>query len=121
MRSLRMATWTSGEPVSALPWAYDLISSALRAAVIDIGFSIELKVEHAHRLDRGAVRADQRYQLALQLGSYQSAGGQCVPGQEHRLALAQLVRLALRHGHRRDDVQRGRDSVHGPVLTPHRP
>src|ERR1700704_1524514 len=114
MRSLRMATWTSGEPVPALPWAYDLISSALRAAVIDIGISIELEVEHAHRLGRGAVRADQRYQLALQLGSYQSAGGRCVPGQEHLLALAQLVRLGLRQGQRRDVVQRGRDRGQGP-------
>src|SRR5260370_29631571 len=114
MRSLRIATWTSGEPVSALPWAYDLISSALRAAVIDIGLSIELKVEDAHRLDSGAVRTDQRYQLAFQFRSYQSAGGRCVPGQEHRLALAQLVRLGLRQGQRRDVVQRGRDGGQGP-------
>src|SRR5260370_25085781 len=114
MRSLRIATWTSGEPVSALPWAYDLISSALRAAVIDIGLSIDLKVEDAHRLDSGAVRTDQRYQLAFQFRSYQSAGGRCVPGQEHRLALAQLVRLGLRQGQRRDVVQRGRDGGQGP-------
>src|SRR6185369_17506801 len=114
MRSLRIATWTSGEPVSALPWAYDLISSALRAAVIDIGISIELEVEDAHRLESCAVRTDQRHQLAFKLGSQERAGKRCVPGQRHRLALAQPDRLGFRQGQRRDVVQRGRNGNQGP-------
>src|SRR5258708_9955295 len=36
MRSVRIATWTSGEPVSPLPCACSLISAPLRSAVIDI-------------------------------------------------------------------------------------
>src|SRR5260370_8094151 len=97
MRSLRMATWTSGEPVSSLPWAYDLISSALRAAVIDIGISIYLKVEDAHRLKRGAVRTDQRHQPAAGLAPQKGAGRRCVPGQHPRLPLAPPPPLPPRH------------------------
>src|SRR6266404_3339410 len=37
MRSVRMATWTSGDPVSPLPCACSLISASLRSVVIDIG------------------------------------------------------------------------------------
>src|SRR5690606_9908134 len=37
MRSDRIATWTSGEPVSLALVAYSLMSSLLRSAVIDIG------------------------------------------------------------------------------------
>src|SRR4029453_4959046 len=36
MRSVRIATCTSGEPVSLLPRACSLISAVLRSAVIDI-------------------------------------------------------------------------------------
>src|SRR4051794_205636 len=36
MRSVRIATWTSGDPVSPLPWACSLINAPLRSAVIDI-------------------------------------------------------------------------------------
>src|SRR5438067_11097705 len=36
MRSVRIATCTSGEPVSPLPCACSLISACLRSAVIDI-------------------------------------------------------------------------------------
>src|SRR4051794_18166387 len=36
MRSVRIATCTSGEPVSLLPCACSLISACLRSAVIDI-------------------------------------------------------------------------------------
>src|SRR6185436_1966634 len=114
MRSLRIATWTSGEPVSSLAWAYDLISSALRAAVIDIGLSIELEVENAHRPEGHAVQTDQRHQPAFLFGAINGAGGRCVPGQVDRLALAQPVRLGLRQGQRRDVVQRGRDGGQGP-------
>src|SRR6476620_8279471 len=46
MRSVRIATWTSGEPVSPLPCACSLISASLRSAVIDIGSLLFLsKVE----------------------------------------------------------------------------
>src|SRR5262245_39739188 len=37
MRSVRIATWTSGDPVSPDLVAYSLISSCLRSALIDIG------------------------------------------------------------------------------------
>src|SRR5262245_28185069 len=37
MRSVRIATWTSGDPVSPDLVAYSLTSSCLRSALIDIG------------------------------------------------------------------------------------
>src|SRR5881394_124856 len=49
MRSVRMATWTSGEPVSPLPRPCSFASAALRSVVIDIVHSISnSKVEPAH-------------------------------------------------------------------------
>ena len=40
MRSLRIATCTSGDPVSAALVAYSEMSVCLRSAVIDIGSSL---------------------------------------------------------------------------------
>src|SRR3569833_54512 len=46
MRSVRIATWTSGEPVSPLPRPWSLMSACLRSAVIDIeSLLFFLKVE----------------------------------------------------------------------------
>src|SRR5688572_28757604 len=44
MRSVRMATCTSGEPVSPDLWACSLMSAVLRSAVIDIGILLSLIV-----------------------------------------------------------------------------
>src|SRR3546814_2155339 len=64
MRSVRIATWTSGEPVSLLSRALSLMTSALRSAVIDI-FSFPrtslLQIEAADDLQRSRQRLDQGY------------------------------------------------------------
>src|SRR5881397_3916611 len=62
MRSVRIATWTSGEPVSALPWACSLISACLRSVVIDIGsllFVLEVKTpDDLEAVGRGFDQSD---------------------------------------------------------------
>src|SRR3954447_12084199 len=45
MRLVRIAIWTSGEPVSSLARACSLMTSFLRSAVIDIVALLFLKVE----------------------------------------------------------------------------
>src|SRR3546814_4693141 len=64
MRSVRIATWTSGEPVSLLSRALSLMTSALRSAVIDI-FSFPrtslLQIEAADDLQRSRQSLDQGY------------------------------------------------------------
>src|SRR5690606_27782718 len=55
MRSVRIATWTSGEPVSPFARALSWMTSALRSAVIDIITFLEhhgLKIEAPHDFQR---------------------------------------------------------------------
>eukprot|EP00456_Euglypha_rotunda_P032455 TRINITY_DN2514_c0_g1_i7.p1 TRINITY_DN2514_c0_g1~~TRINITY_DN2514_c0_g1_i7.p1 ORF type:complete len:131 (-),score=11.05 TRINITY_DN2514_c0_g1_i7:37-429(-) len=62
MRSVRIATWTSGDPVSPLVRALSLMTSVLRSAVIDIYLFLEhhgLKIEAAHDLQRSRQSLDQ--------------------------------------------------------------
>src|SRR5687768_1161269 len=54
MRSVRIATWTSGDPVSVAPRALSLMISCLRSAVTDIVYPFDLEVEAAHHPDLGA-------------------------------------------------------------------
>ena len=54
MRSDRIATCTSGEPVSSGFNAYSPISACLRSGVIDIGFSL-LAIDDAHRPKRAVL------------------------------------------------------------------
>src|SRR5882762_3995852 len=75
MRSLKMATWTSGEPVSSVPLAYSLITSDFRSAVIDIGFS-HSKVHHAHRNDLACFETGQSNEPAFGHGTNHVAGGE---------------------------------------------
>src|SRR5579863_10387114 len=51
MRSDRIATCTSGEPVSPGLMAYSPISVCLRSAVIDIGFLSSATIDHAQTID----------------------------------------------------------------------
>ena len=80
MRSLRMATCTSGEPVSSLLVANSLMSDCFRSAVIDIQYSVSSQVEHAHRANFGAGYPDQRHRFALGLGADDGALGDVFEG-----------------------------------------
>src|SRR5437867_2003058 len=59
MRSDRIATWTSGEPVSPGFIAYSPISVVLRSAVIDIGF-VPSTIDDAHRMQHAVLDPRQR-------------------------------------------------------------
>src|SRR4051794_12057661 len=67
MRSVRIATWTSGEPVSPFFWPCSLISASLRSAVIDIvSLLFFLKVEPPDDLQAVGRCFDQRDRSSLQ-------------------------------------------------------
>src|SRR5690348_9419193 len=67
MRSVRIATWTSGEPVSVLARACSLMSACLRSAVIDIvSLLFFLKVEPPDDPEAVGRSFDQRDRSALQ-------------------------------------------------------
>src|SRR4029078_6637805 len=67
MRLVRIATWTSGEPVSSLARACSLITSCLRSAVIDIvSLLFVAKVEAPDDLEAVGRGFDQRHRSSLQ-------------------------------------------------------
>src|SRR5438309_9674795 len=66
MRSVRIATCTSGEPVSPLSRPCSLISAPLRSAVIDIVSLLFLKVEPPDDLEAVGRGFDQRDRSSLQ-------------------------------------------------------
>ena len=117
MRSDRIATWTSGEPVSPDLVAYVLMTSALRPVVIDIGHNLSslpaLPVRPAKlntRLGTISPRsisasamswpADRDVDRAAEDGSVPSA-------QQNGLAPVEPCRICPADGQRRDVVQRG--------------
>src|ERR1700742_1661595 len=117
IRSLKMATWTSGEPVSLLPLAYSLMTSDFRSEVIDIGFSFrESEVHHAHRTELARFETGQSDEPAFGHGANHVAGGEppntvAVESVEksNRLPGPKAYRLGGRQGQCRDVVQRGLD------------
>ena len=80
MRSLKMATCTSGEPVSSFLVANSLMSVCFRSAVIDIQYSVSSQVKHAHRANFRADYPGQRHRLALGLGANDGALGDVFEG-----------------------------------------
>src|SRR5881396_4077519 len=65
MRSDRIATWTSGEPVSPDLTAYSPMSVCLRSAVIDIGF-VPSTIDDAHRPKTAILDPRQGYNQLIQ-------------------------------------------------------
>src|SRR5579872_3182813 len=113
MRSLRTATWTSGEPVSPSLRAYSLMTSCLRGSVIDIGSLLSLEVQHTHRTKGAVGDLGERHQLgaaggadALAVAKLQHESPIGGAEREHGLAASQSGRFVLRQGERRDVVQR---------------
>src|SRR5690349_21589791 len=104
MRSVRIATWTSGEPVSPLPCACSLISASLRSAVIDIVITpFVLKVEtpdDPEAVGRGFDQSD-RSSLRCRKPKPRLCGE---PGQA--LSVTEQLCLVGSDGEGRDVVQR---------------
>src|SRR5438270_14073507 len=104
MRSVKIATWTSGDPVSPLPCACSLISASLRSAVIDIGsllFVLEVKTpDDLQAVGRGF---DQRHRISLQ--GRQAKPRLCGDPEQH-LTMTEQTGLIGSDGEGRDVVQR---------------
>src|SRR5215475_6638728 len=116
MRSDRIATCTSGDPVSPGFLAYVLITSALRPAVTDIGLPFLSrgsahqagKVEHALGDDFATIQLGKGQQAARcrDIDCAAEIGG--VPSaQQNGLASLKPCRVCSADGQRRDVVQRG--------------
>src|SRR6476646_2981760 len=104
MRSVRIATWTSGDPVSPLPCACSLISASLRSAVIDIGSLLFLsKVEPPDDLEAVGRGFDERDWSSLQ--HRHAKPRVCVDPEQH-LSMAEQTGLVGSDGEGRDVVQR---------------
>src|SRR5687768_9839738 len=103
MRSVKMATWTSGEPVSSLPRPCSLISAALRSVVIDIVHSnLRSKVEPADDADvacRNLDQSDRRFAGNRKVQARRCGG----PGQ--KLSMTEQQSLVGVDGEGRDVVQ----------------
>src|SRR5579871_2544802 len=122
MRSERMATCTSAEPVSCGERAWVLIRSAFRSTVIDIGISGS-EVEHANGTKlSGAQLANGRRPVvsprqngagrkpfSIRSGEPRLQRFDLSGEQNDRSPLREPKRLLVGHGQRRDVVQRGLD------------
>src|ERR1700694_3393318 len=123
MRSLRIATWTSGDPVSLSLVPYSVMSACLRSAVIDID-SVPSAIDDPYRSKAAVFDPGQRDQRLV------------VPSTDHRtlvepveigpfagiarsypLPATQSSSFGFRQGHRRDVVQRGLDRKQTPGVS----
>src|SRR5438093_12856270 len=110
MRSDRIATCTSGEPVSPDLTAYSPMSVCLRSGVIDIGFPST--IDDAHRLKTAILDPRQGDQQLFVPRADNRACGNIVEAPVVRrdpLTVTQSSRLVCRQGEGRDVVQRRLD------------
>src|SRR5216683_4454408 len=114
MRSERIATCTSGEPVSPGLTAYSPMSVCLRSAVIDIGFPST--IDDAHRSKPAILDPRQGDDQLIQPRADDRAVGEFVEARpfarvvrRNPLAVTQSSRFGCRQGERRDVVQRRLD------------
>src|SRR6266849_6327806 len=110
MRSERIATCTSGEPVSPGLTAYSPMSVCLRSAVIDIGFPST--IDDAHRPKPAILDPRQGDDQPIQPRADDRATGKIVEvriERRHKLAVTQSSRFGCRQGEGRDVVQRRLD------------
>src|SRR5438128_11283320 len=94
MRSDRIATWTSGEPVAPGLTAYSPMSVCLRSAVIDIGFPST--IDDAHRPKTAILDPRQRNDQPLMTRADDRSVGETVEMRivrRHPLAVAQSSRF----------------------------
>src|SRR6478672_5969043 len=112
MRSVRIATWTSDEPVSPLARACSLISASLRSVLIDIvSLLFFLKVEPPD--DREAVGRgfDQRDRNAVR---YRKLKPRMIGESDKLLSMTEQLGLIGADGEGRDVVQRRSERQHHP-------
>src|SRR5216683_6958480 len=110
MRSERIATCTSGEPVSPGLTAYSPMSVCLRSAVIDIGFLST--IDDAHRPKTAILDPRQGHHKLLVTRADDRSVGKTVEMRivrRHPLAVTQSSRFVCCQGKRRDVVQRRLD------------
>src|SRR4029453_1969777 len=113
MRSVRIATWTSGEPVSPLACACFLISASLRSAVIDIGSLLFfLKVEPPDDPKAVGRCFDERHGTSVLCGY---AKPRPCGETDKPLPLSEHVGLAAGDGEGRDVVQRRLQRNNRPI------
>src|SRR5579863_7179099 len=111
MRSERIATCTSGEPVSPGLTAYSPMSTCLRSAVIDIGF-VPSAIDDAHRPKNAILDPRQGDDQPIVPRADDRTLGDVVdarPTRRHPLAVTQSSRFGCRQGEGRDVVQRRLD------------
>src|SRR4029077_1808150 len=119
IRSARIATWTSGDPVSPCLTAYSPMSACLRSGVIDI--VIPSTIDDANWPKMAALNPRQRDEKPIEPGTDDSSlvdAGQPLPFafglRRDPLSLAQSGRLGCRQGQSRDVVQHGLDRQQVP-------
>src|SRR5438105_1089159 len=120
MRSDRIATCTSGEPVSSSFVRYSPISVCLRSAVIDIGW-VPSTIDDAHRAEAAILDPRQTDKQPIEPGADDRAVLDASKTlllasvlRRHALTVTQAGRLACRQGQGRDVVQHGLDRQQMP-------
>src|SRR5438128_11729172 len=120
MRSDRIATCTSGEPVSSSFVRYSPISVCLRSAVIDIG-SVPSTIDDAHRPEAAVLDPRQTDKQLVEPGADDGAvldasepGSFASVLRRHALTVTQAGRFGCRQGQGRDVVQHGLDRQQMP-------
>src|SRR5689334_5200270 len=111
IRSLRIATWTSGDPVSPSLAPYSVMSACLRSAVIDIDL-VPSTIDDSHRPNATLFDPSQRDQSLILPGADDctlikpAETGQCAGFRGHHASpAAQPSGLASRQDQGRDVVQ----------------
>src|SRR4051794_14052326 len=116
MRSVRIATWTSGDPVSPLPCACSLMSAPLRSAVIDIvSLLFVAKVETPDDLEAVGRGFDESDRSSLQ---HRHAKPRLRGDPEQLLSMTEQLGLIGGDGEGRDVVQRRLKRNNRPIELP---
>src|SRR6185437_1784412 len=121
IRSDRIATCTSADPVSASPRAWVRISSALRSAVIDIGYLRSGELKDPHGIEPSRTHLAERHDpLPLECGDGARASDEprlqrlhLTGKKDDRASLHKPEGVFGGQGRRRDVVQRGLDRKQG--------
>src|SRR5262249_26701028 len=117
MRSVRSATWTSGEPVSPALVAYSLTSADLRSWVMVIRSSPNgLQVEQTLRRERALLDgADPQGSSTPHDEDRILCDGSASASEQNLLALSQALGFRVLHGQCRDAVQHGLEGAEKPL------
>src|SRR5215469_10432764 len=110
MRSLRIATWTSGDPVSPSLVAYSVMSACLRSAVIDTDLILST-INDSYRPEAAVFNLRERNQYPLEPNARDRALGEPVKTcpylailRRHALTATDSRGFCCRQGQRRNAV-----------------